>query len=192
MCRAYPPTAKTVPHRANASSGGDVIHSGDLQFSGSRPRCIDLGTPSGRRTESAQLNQRASAPSSHRPSAAPSTAPDCRATSRPSRNRIKVGMLRMPYRDASPCSSSVFTLPTWSVVDRCWAVRSRTGAIILQGPHHGAQKSTRTGRLPRPVWVPKDAVSKVMVSPLRSCALHFGHFGCSLTRLAGVRTTEWH
>src|SRR3979490_1958710 len=31
-----------------------------------------------------------------------------------------------------------------------------------------------------------------MTRPSRSWALHLGHFGCSLRRSDGVRTTEWH
>src|SRR4051794_33937427 len=55
------------------------------------------------------------------------------------------------------------------------AISSRTGATILHGPHHSAQKSTRTG-----LSLPRTSVSKVesvtvlvaapMVSPCRGSA----------------------
>jgi hypothetical protein len=32
----------------------------------------------------------------------------------------------------------------------------------------------------------------VMTWPSSSWALHLGHFGCSLARSDGIRTTEWH
>src|SRR5712692_4981941 len=66
--------------------------------------------------------------------------------SSPSLNKIRVGMLiTSKRRESSSCSSmlslAIRSLPGWSL-----AMSSRTGAIILQGPHHSAQKSTRTGR----------------------------------------------
>lgn len=105
---------------------------------------------------------------------------------------MRVGMLRMLKRAASSCCSSVLTFPTCSLVARCCAVRSRVGAIIWQGPHQGAQKSTRTGKSLRPVCVANDVASSAMDRPDRISALHFGHLGCSPTRSVGVRTTEWH
>src|SRR5436305_6501301 len=41
--------------------------------------------------------------------------------------------------------SSVFILTTFSSPSRSLAISSTTGATIRHGPHHGAQKSTRTG-----------------------------------------------
>src|SRR5215204_2830760 len=41
--------------------------------------------------------------------------------------------------------SSMFSLATVSLSLCCVAISSRTGATILQGPHHSAQKSTSTG-----------------------------------------------
>src|SRR5690349_21133978 len=62
-------------------------------------------------------------------------------------NRIMVGIERTPYCAVvegfwSTLSLTIFTLP-WSSVDNS----SRTGAIARHGPHHSAQKSTRTGTL---------------------------------------------
>src|SRR5262245_49922076 len=41
--------------------------------------------------------------------------------------------------------SSMLTLPTFTLPSYSLASSSRIGAIILQGPHHSAQKSTSTG-----------------------------------------------
>jgi len=50
-------------------------------------------------------------------------------------------------REASCGFSSTLTLTTLSEPARSPASCSRTGSTIRQGPHHGAQKSTRTGTL---------------------------------------------
>src|SRR5882672_10254521 len=68
----------------------------------------------------------------------------CSATC-PWLNKSNVGMARIPYSVANGCCSSMFTFP---ILMRPWnssANSSRIGAIILQGPHHSAQKSTSTG-----------------------------------------------
>src|ERR1035438_7921989 len=54
-------------------------------------------------------------------------------------------MARMPYSVASDCCSSMFTLPIFTLPSYSSASSSRSGAIILHGPHHSAQKSTSTG-----------------------------------------------
>lgn len=56
-----------------------------------------------------------------------------------------VGMLRIPNFDAIFGQSSVLTLQQVSFPANSFASSSITGAIILHGPHHGAQNSTRTG-----------------------------------------------
>src|SRR5271167_4290523 len=43
-----------------------------------------------------------------------------------------------------PGLASMSTLATLIVSGCCPAISSSTGAMALQGPHHGAQKSTRT------------------------------------------------
>lgn len=60
---------------------------------------------------------------------------------------MTVGMLRIPYSVAMPGLSSVFSFKhlTWPAY--VFASSSISGAIMRQGPHHGAQKSTRTGIL---------------------------------------------
>src|SRR5690606_20618725 len=63
----------------------------------------------------------------------------------PSLNRSSIGIERTWYfsavaRFSSTLTLAIFTLPAYSS-----ASSSRAGAIILQGPHQGAQKSTSTG-----------------------------------------------
>merc|ERR1712078_372801 len=61
-------------------------------------------------------------------------------------NIITVGMLLMPYSVATAGLSSVLSLTALSFPLYSSASSSTSGAIIRQGPHQGAQKSTRTGR----------------------------------------------
>src|SRR5262249_24537209 len=60
-----------------------------------------------------------------------------------SRTTITYGIERMLNAPASSCSLSAFTLPKTTSACRSEAA-SNTGAKLLQGPHHGAQKSTIT------------------------------------------------
>src|SRR6266498_3810147 len=68
----------------------------------------------------------------------------CSATS-PYLKIRSVGMARIPYSVAIDWYSSMLTLPTFTFPSYSLASSSRIGAIILQGPHHSAQKSTNTG-----------------------------------------------
>src|SRR5271168_1743204 len=56
-----------------------------------------------------------------------------------------VGILRIPNRFESVGLLSTSTLTMRTAVPCSLAISSRTGAIIRQGPHQVAQKSTRTG-----------------------------------------------
>lgn len=56
-----------------------------------------------------------------------------------------VGMLLIPYWVAMLGQSSVLSLQQIIFPAYSFASSSITGAIILHGPHHGAQNSTRTG-----------------------------------------------
>src|SRR4051812_47099806 len=72
-------------------------------------------------------------------------APILVAATWPSLKRMRVGMPRTPYfigvcGFSSMLSLAIDTLPSSSV-----ASSSSAGAIILQGEHHSAQKSTSTG-----------------------------------------------
>ena len=62
----------------------------------------------------------------------------------PSLNKISVGIDITLYLSAIVSASSVFTLQIFTSVTSS-AISSIIGESILQGPHHGAQKSTNTG-----------------------------------------------
>ena len=51
----------------------------------------------------------------------------------------------MLYRIAVELFSSTFSFPTFTRPLYSWATESTVGAIMRQGPHHSAQKSTSTG-----------------------------------------------
>src|SRR5689334_12231655 len=72
-------------------------------------------------------------------------APILVAATWPSLKTIKVGMPRMPYFFGVAGLWSMLILAIFSLPSRFWAISSNAGAIILQGPHHSAQKSTSTG-----------------------------------------------
>src|SRR6516164_3690576 len=54
-------------------------------------------------------------------------------------------MAEMPYLTAISGASSVLSLPTLILPANWSAILSIVGASIRHGPHHTAQKSTRTG-----------------------------------------------
>src|SRR5580704_486578 len=54
-------------------------------------------------------------------------------------------MLSTSKRRVTSRLSSMFSLPIRILPSCSWAISSNTGEIILHGPHHSAQKSTRTG-----------------------------------------------
>src|SRR5204862_1733565 len=76
-------------------------------------------------------------------------APILVAATWPPLNRIIVGMPRTPYLRGVCGFSSILTLATVTRPSMTVARSSRNGATILQGPHHSAQKSTRTGSVAR-------------------------------------------
>ena len=63
----------------------------------------------------------------------------------PSLKIITVGIDRIPYSVAIEGDSSVFNFTAFNFPEYSSANWSIRGAIIRHGPHHGAQKSTRTG-----------------------------------------------
>src|SRR5215217_5694698 len=79
--------------------------------------------------------------------AAGGTAPTWRATSPPWRRTSRVGMPRTPRRSATRGASSTLTLTTFRRPASSCAACSTPGATTRQGPHHGAHRSTSTGRL---------------------------------------------
>src|ERR1700733_9884896 len=74
-------------------------------------------------------------------------APTWREASWPSLNSISVGIDMMPYFDATPGFSSTLSLTILTLPLSEWEISSKAGAIMRQGPHHSAQKSTTTGPL---------------------------------------------
>src|SRR5579884_446786 len=73
------------------------------------------------------------------------TAPTTSSTRWPSLKNSSLGIDMIPYRLASSGSSSTFTFKTLTRPAYSSASASTWGAIILQGPHQTAQKSTSTG-----------------------------------------------
>src|SRR5260370_13990500 len=58
---------------------------------------------------------------------------------------MRVGMPRTPYFIGVSGFSSILILATVTLPVILAAISSRAGAMLLHGPHHSAQKSTRTG-----------------------------------------------
>src|SRR5579883_2109246 len=83
--------------------------------------------------------------STHSTSLLLGSAPILVAATWPFLNRISVGMPRTPYFIGVCGFSSMLILATVTLPFMSVASSSRKGAIILQGPHHSAQKSTSTG-----------------------------------------------
>jgi len=73
-------------------------------------------------------------------------APTLWAAILPSLKTTRVGMLRMPIIPATLLFAWVLYLTTFTWPSSSSPRASITGAMALQGPHHGAQKSTTTGR----------------------------------------------
>ena len=96
-------------------------------------------------------------------------APRNSSTTSPSAKSFTLGMLWMPYSAASSWCSSVFTLASTHSPRASPASRSSTGPSVRHGPHHGAQKSTRTGtwRLFSMTSLWKSVTSWLIASPGR-------------------------
>src|SRR2546422_6385773 len=71
--------------------------------------------------------------------------PTIRAFSSPSTNSNRVGIENTPNRPAVLGLLSTSSLPTLSLLDSASAIASTSGAIMWQGWHHSAQKSSSTG-----------------------------------------------
>ena len=114
-------------------------------------------------------------------------APDWRTTSRPRWKIANVGMLRIPNREAMAPSASVLSLATRTLVSSSLAACAMTGVIVRQGPHQGAQKSTRIGRSELSTWRSKLAVESSSGVRVKSVSLHWPQTGCSPRRLSSTR-----
>src|SRR5512137_894940 len=85
-------------------------------------------------------------------------APASAKTMMSSRKIISVGIERMPNCAARSCSSSVLIFANSRSGWRS-AAAANTGANERQGPHHGAQKSTRASAAPLIVSAKRSAVN---------------------------------
>jgi len=123
----------------------------------------------------------------------PLIAPGWRATSRPFLKTTSVGIERMAYCEAMACSASVFNFARRIPGSSSAAACSKAGAIILHGPHHGAQKSTTTGISFLPMCLEKLSARNSSGWAANKSWLHFPQRGASLRRCAGIRLTavQW-
>src|SRR5216683_4849242 len=83
--------------------------------------------------------------STHSCSLALGSEPILVAATWPFLNRMSVGMPRTPYFIGVSGFSSILILAIVTLPVIVAAISSSAGAIALQGLHHSAQKSTRTG-----------------------------------------------
>src|SRR5687767_15470389 len=114
-------------------------------------------------------------------------APDNRATSTASRNRISVGMHLICHRSPICGTASVFNFASRIRGSSCCAACSKIGAKLLHGPHHGAQQSTSTGtELPLSTTDTLSEFSSIGC-PCKICSLHLPHLGLSPRRSVGTR-----
>ena len=120
----------------------------------------------------------------HARSWASGAAPTWRATSFPWRNRTRVGTPRTPNRAWTDGASSTLTLTSLQRPASSLASSSSKGLIVRHGPHHGAQRSTTTGRGLRSATSTKVA-SSASTTHARGC-LHWAQRGEPLAA-AGIR-----
>ena len=73
------------------------------------------------------------------------SAPTFVAWTEPSLNKSIVGIPLMPYLGGISVFSSTLTFAMVIRPSYSFAISSRTGERTLHGPHHSAQKSTKTG-----------------------------------------------
>ena len=118
---------------------------------------------------------------------AASKAPATRSVSTPFLNNTRLGMLRIWYWLARACSRSVSTLAKRKRVFISAASCANTGAIILQGPHQEAQKSTMTGRSLLLIKRAKLSPPNSIGAPVNTGLPHFPHLGCCPMRSSGTR-----
>src|SRR5215208_1345508 len=97
-------------------------------------------------------------------------------------------MLEMPKDAASSCSASTFTLATFTAPSYSSAIRSMTGATNRHGPHHAAQKSTRTGTSERATSL--SNVAAVSSIGLLIVSVSLLYFPSSVHLLSPTSTTQ--
>src|SRR5580693_5319591 len=109
-------------------------------------------------------------------------APTSRATTSPSLNSNSVGILMTENLVAVATLRSTSSLPIVNLSDCSTANSSRIGAIILHGPHHSAQKSTRIGLSDAPTTSSNVASVRVVICSLITTSIGgaFVHQGTTL------------
>src|ERR1700688_4779813 len=90
-------------------------------------------------------------------------APTSRATTSPSLKSSSVGILMTENLVAVATLTSTSSLPMVKLSDCSTANSSRIGAIILHGPHHSAQKSTKIGLFDAPTTSSNVASVRVVI-----------------------------
>ena len=118
-------------------------------------------------------------------------APDTRAISLPSLKIAMVGMLRMLCGAAVWGWASVSSLHNCAVSFKRSAASAKAGAIIWQGPHQGAQKSTTTGNWLRSTWRLKLSLSKLTGLPVIKASWQWPQTGLPANFNIGTRLVEW-
>ncbi len=117
-------------------------------------------------------------------------APACRLISRPFLNRATVGMLRILYCAAVRWACSVFNLANRTRGSSCAVAVLKCGAIILQGPHQGAQKSTTSGKSLRFRCLSNVWSLSSIGWPVNSRSLQRPHVGLAESLSSGIRFTD--
>ena len=97
--------------------------------------------------------------------------PVIRARSSPSSKRSRAGMPLMSKRSAISLFESTSTFAIRSLPSYSLAISSSVGASALHGPHHSAQKSTRTGGVSLIAASNVSVVRSVMRSEATVCSL---------------------
>src|ERR1700691_1328245 len=102
-------------------------------------------------------------------------APTLVAATWPCEKIIMVGMPRTPYLVGTCGFSSILILAMVSLSPSSVESSSSAGAIMRQGPHHSAQKSTKTGFLESSTSAWKEASDTLMgMAGIPDSALYLG------------------
>jgi len=98
-------------------------------------------------------------------------------------------MLRIPSSEEIAWALSELSLVSTTSGSRSFAACSYAGAIILHGPHQGAQTSTSTGKVVRAKWRLSVASSTSTGWAAKILRPHFPHFADRAGRFAMSRLT---
>src|SRR5215469_5239543 len=97
-----------------------------------------------------------------------------------------VGMPRTPYLVGTCGFSSMLSLAMVTLSPSSAESSSRAGAIMRQGPHHSAQKSTRTGFL-----ASRTSAWNEASDTLRGMDVILGNDGSTISRNAPPQGQDW-